>query len=309
MEILINSSKHKISNYSYQLSVAKIEKKIDFAFEYVDPQKTGFATIFSLGEALFILNLFRETFNINFNNDNINNKNNTINTTINNLKNSKLIKNYSSYRDIQQELKVNKKAEIRKSKESLFIEQLWMILNPENDVHIRIDTAKEFLKILFSPLASSIKDMSDILDKFLQACFFLNNNNNNSNSNNNNNNNVKHISPITNKPVQEGYIWSLEKLVKEFLLLKENFLAYQGIGNLKQNTYNEYENKYKNFSFKPEINYHKSMDNNKMRKHFLERGSEFVSQKNENLKKLKDEFQSNVINYLLFLFTIYFNNN
>lgn len=193
---------------------------------------------------------------------------------------SKNTKPFQNYRDIQQELKLSKKCEIRKQAEILFIEQLWMILNPENQPTIRIDNVKEFLKILFSPLSASVKEMADILSKFLHACFFL------SHSGKDNESRII-ISPITDKSVMESELWSLERLVKEFLKLKENLLAYQAIKNLKPQTFNQYEAKNKDFTFKPKITPYKNTTRNKMS--FEERMKKFEENKKEKIhKKLKE---------------------
>jgi hypothetical protein len=286
MEILINSCRHKISNNSYQISINKIEKTIDQSFSFVDNQKTNELNFYQLGEALHILNLFRESFNTS--NYQINNQSNLISSfslSHNSADKKKAPKLYSNYRDIQQELKLSKKSEIRKQSEILFIEQLWMNLNPENQATIRIDTVKEFLKILFSPLSSSIKEMADILQKFLQACFFLT-------SSNKDNNDKVIISPITDKSVHESELWSMEKLVREFLKLKENLLAYQGIKNLKPQTYNQFEAKNKDFTFKPKIVPYKST--NRIKMPFEERMKKFQENKKENVSKREKESQEEV---------------
>jgi hypothetical protein len=83
----------------------------------------------------------------------------------------------------------------------------------------------EFLKILLSPISSNISDISNVLREFLQAAFFLNYNNN-----------FVYISPITEIELSQEEIWPLEKLVKEFLNLKENILAYQHIRKLNKKT-------------------------------------------------------------------------
>jgi len=78
---------------------------------------------------------------------------------------------------------------------------------------------------LFSPVASSIKEISSILRQFLLAAFFLNSNPDDVKS---------YVSPITDKQLSEDDIWPLDRLVKEFLHLKENIVAYQEIGKFSQ---------------------------------------------------------------------------
>ena len=107
-----------------------------------------------------------------------------------------------------------------------------MTLNPDNKDFIKSDILSEILKILFSPVASTVAEISSILKQFLLAAFFLNSNPES----------VKEfVSPITDKVIPEEEIWPLDKLVKEFLNLKENILAYQNIGNLSKNTKEELE--------------------------------------------------------------------
>lgn len=78
---------------------------------------------------------------------------------------------------------------------------------------------------MFSPVASSIKEISSILRQFLLAAFFLNSNPDDVKS---------YVSPITDKQLSEDDIWPLDRLVKEFLHLKENIVAYQEIGKFSQ---------------------------------------------------------------------------
>ena len=78
--------------------------------------------------------------------------------------------------------------------------------------------------------------------EFLQTAFFLNSNVENK---------KKYISPITEKTISEEEIWPLEKLVKEFLSLKQNILAYQTINNVGKRFVNDLEQR--NFTFTPQI--------------------------------------------------------
>jgi len=236
MAILLNASKTKISNNSHRIAIAKIEKIIDEIIK--KNQKNQKISFIDMGRILEDLRIFRQIFCEN--NSNLisnNNKNN------NNNNNSNL-KKYQSYKDIKLELKNVKEREKRKKTEVDFYEQIWLILNPENMECIKSDIFAEILKILFSPVASSIKEISAILRQFLQAAFFLNSNPDKEKN---------YISPITEKIINEEDIWPLEKLVKEFLGLKENLLAYQKIGNLSKNLIEDLDAKKIQNSFKPKI--------------------------------------------------------
>lgn len=48
--------------------------------------------------------------------------------------------------------------------EVVFVEQLWMILNPLNAETIKNDIPREVLKILFSPINKNIGEMSEVLE-------------------------------------------------------------------------------------------------------------------------------------------------
>jgi hypothetical protein len=238
MAILLDASKTKISNNSHRIAIAKIDKLIDEIIQKY--QKNMKISFIDMGRILEDLRIFRQIFNENNSNGNLNEKN--FNENNNNAINN--TKNYQSYKDIKLELKNVKEREKRKKTEVDFYEQIWLTLNPENSECIKSDIFAEILKILFSPVASSIKEISAILRQFLQAAFFLNSNPDKEKN---------YISPITEKIINEEDIWSLEKLVKEFLGLKENILAYQKIGNISKNTKEDLEIKKAQNCFKPKI--------------------------------------------------------
>lgn len=263
MEILINSSKNKISNKSYQIAINKIEKDIDQAVSAVCDIKSNRINFIQLGEIFAILNIFREIFPIDSN------------------KRSK-DKKFQSYREIKMELKSIKHQEKRKKREVDFYEQLWMILNPDNKSEIRADTTREFLKILFSPLSSSIEEISLILSKFLQASFFLN-------SNNENSKNI--ISPITEKSILEENLWPIDKLVREFLNLRENLLAYQRIHNYTSRAIENINKDRKDWTFKPSI---PNIPTKYAEIDFEDRISKFMELRKDKLGKISKEIEEQV---------------
>jgi hypothetical protein len=232
MAILLNASKTKISNNSHRIAINKIEKLIDeIVTKHEKNKKLSFIDI---GLILEDLRIFRQIFSEN------QASKNSLTETENQSK-----KNYQSYKDIKMELKNVKEREKRKKSEVDFYEQIWLTLNPDNKDFIKSDIFAEILKILFSPVASSVAEISNILKQFLLAAFFLNSNPEA----------VKEfVSPITEKRIPEEEIWPLDKLVKEFLALKENILAYQNTGNLSRNTKEELEKiKKEQISFRPKI--------------------------------------------------------
>lgn len=241
MAILLNASKTKISNNSHRIAINKIEKLIDEAVSKHEKNKK--LSFIDIGFVLEDLRIFRQIFsNENTTNNSKQANNNVYNNNENDLNNKK---NYQSYKDIKIELKNVKEREKRKKAEVDFYEQIWLTLNPDNKDFIKSDIFAEILKILFSPVASSIAEISNILKQFLLAAFFLNSNPDE----------VKQfVSAITDKAIAEEEIWPLDKLVKEFLGLKENILAYQHTGNLSKNTKEELEKiKKEQISFKPKI--------------------------------------------------------
>lgn len=203
MGILLNASKTKISNNSHRIAINKVEKLIESAIGKYEKEKKKL-TFIEVGEILTELKLFREIFS---NEEKDCNKHN---------------KKIHTYKDIKSELSGVKDREKRKKAEVDYYEQLWLCLNPDNKEYIKSEILCEFLKILFSPVASSVKEITSVLEQFLKAAFFLNLNQEEEKN---------YISPITEKILSEDDIWPLEKLVHEFLSLKENILAYQNIHN------------------------------------------------------------------------------
>ena len=122
------------------------------------------------------------------------------------------------------ELKNLRDNEKRKKFEVDFYEQFWFKLNLENKEYIKLEVVQEFLKVLFSPSSTTLKEISSVLKRwfcinieFLQAAFFLVNSNIEEKI---------YVSPITQKQIPQEKIWDNEKFTKEFLFLKINILAY-----------------------------------------------------------------------------------
>ncbi len=256
MAIILNSSKTKISNNSHRIAINKIEKLIDSSVEKFQKEKK--LSFINIGEILTDLKIFREIFPDKGDNDSQN--------------------RVQSYRDIKLELKSVREIQKRKKAEVDFYEQLWITLNPENKETIKSDVFSEFLKILFSPVASSVKEISSILKQFLLAAFFLNSNPDEP---------KLFISPITERNLAEEEIWPLEKLVKEFLELKENILAYQHIHNPSKKLQEELSqerskiSKYKSRSNFWEERLQALVDREKLRKQVLE---EMKKENDDNVK-------------------------
>ena len=119
-----------------------------------------------------------------------------------------------------------------------------------------------------------------ILSKFLQASFFLNSNNEQSKI---------LVSPITDKSMNEDDFWPIEKLVKEFINLKENILAYQKIKNFNNRALNNFDSNDKNMTFKPKITKYSRFSQNYFT--FEERAAKFLEAKKEKLERIQKETQ------------------
>jgi len=268
MNILLNAQKVKISNNSHKIAINKIEREIDETIaKYENNNQISFI---DAGKILADLKIFREMFKDDINNNNNAKKNN----------NNKLHKKIQSYKDIQHELLTQKEKEERKQKEINFYEQLWLIINPNNIDFIKTDIFSETLKILFTPVNPNYKEISEILKQFLLTAFFLNSNPND----------VKvYKSPITHQDVKEELIWDTEKLVKEFLLLKENLLAYKNIKHNSKRMEKDIEDNKKNICFKPKIN--NNNDNNNNDNTYFEKRLEFLEQRKNLREKVLNEMR------------------
>ena len=274
MNILLNSQKVKISNNSHKIAINKIEREIDETIAKYE--KNNQISFIDAGKILADLKIFREMFKDELNNNNNEKKNND----------NKQHKKIQSYKDIQHELLTQKEKEERKQKEINFYEQLWLIINPNNIDFIKTDIFSETLKILFTPVNPNYKEISEILKQFLLTAFFLNSNPND----------VKiYKSPITHQIVKEELIWDTEKLVKEFLLLKENLLAYKNIKHNSKRMEKDIEDNKKNICFKPKIN-NNNNDNNDNDNSYFEKRLEFLEQrKNLREKVLNEMRKENII--------------
>ena len=112
-EIILNSTKHKISNKSYQIAIQKLEKNIELAFEevlkqsiFVDKESTishensnQTINFFQVGSVLYYLKIFREAFE--FFDSSIPNRMKTENIKPIKNEKKKLEKNFQNYKDIQ----------------------------------------------------------------------------------------------------------------------------------------------------------------------------------------------------------------
>ena len=227
--IKLNSNKTKITNASYKVAIERDEKIIEKIINkysiYIKKNNTKYINIIGIAFSLRDMKIFRELFKPEKYNLNINNKN------LNQLLNLKRI------------ILSTKKNEIRKIKEINFLQQTWLLLNKEeNKELINKDIFLGLLKIIFSP-EGTIKEIEDLLNKYLEAVLVGMNLFNSKKINidkdikiNFNKNNVVTkdilISPINNKNISYEDLWPLSKYLKTFFELKKNLIAYKATDNM-----------------------------------------------------------------------------
>ena len=263
MDIKLNASRTNMIDESIKKVIKKNEKNIDNSVNYFC-DKDGFIDYFNIAQILTDLNIFIELLKVvNKNSKNSNDKYRIITT----------LKEFKSQINL-----INSKEE-RKEKELIFLEQLWFTFNPNllknnnnnkndknnnnnNNIKIKKEIFSRFLKIIFSPIETSLNELESILNRFIQAAFFNNNNSNelsNSSSNNispSSNSITKSniFSPITEKEISFQDIWTLKTLIKKFFELKKNNLAYTKTKNLKIDGKQYIQDKEKEYTFQPKIN-------------------------------------------------------
>ena len=145
------------------------------------------------------------------------------------------------------------KKEVRKEEEVEFIEQIWLTMNPNNNEFINKEVFEGIIKLLFSYSYNfnTKKEICSYIKEFLNIVFFLEPKMNN---------NGEYYSILRDKIYIKEEIWPLEKIVDNFLKLKDNYIAYQ------TNYYQKEKLKYlinKKNSQENNINTTKNIDKNK----------------------------------------------
>ena len=226
--IKLNSNKTKITNASYKVAIEKDEKNIEKIINRYSilnkKNNTKYINIIGIALSLRDMKIFRELF-----------KENKFNININ--YNKKGLYSLLTLKKII--LSVDKK-ENRKIKEINFLQQTWLLLNKDIDKeYINKDIFFGLLKIIFSP-EGTLKEIEDLLNKYLEAVlvgvniFNTNNNKNSIKINNKNDILTKDIliTPLVNKIIKYESIWPLSKYLKTFFELKKNLIAYKTTDNL-----------------------------------------------------------------------------
>lgn len=255
---------------SQQFSLEKQEKEIEEAFDNVFhfnslPKDTNEISFYHLGEVLYLLNIFKETFN-------------DIGILIN--------ESNKNAKSLRSEIKHKKYLEMRKIKETKFLEQIWISVNPSNNINCRVDIMKNYLGLLFSPNIGQTPGIMRTFQQQIKSMYLEE---------------VEEvISPLTLQPIEDqDEIWSIERITNEFLELKKNILAYKGLKHLKPQSNKIIENAQKEMTFKPNISKY-NFNNNNYTNDFETRIKNYQKQRNENIKKLKEEAESSVSIYFKF---------
>ena len=257
--IKLNATKTKISKSSHYLAIENLEKTI----EKTTNNYSEFGQISFIGiiKVLTELNIFKEILK-----------------DINEQEEEKIFEQIKKkYNKINIKNKTNDLLN-----EIYFVEQLWILLNlnGQNSKYINSDTFTKFLIIIFSPVEATIKEIVNLLKQYLQAALFLDSK---AFTNESQKNSIQESNSIKTK-ISENYIskderWSLQKIVKTFLILKKNRIAYTKIGKINKSTEKDLEKINENMTFHPHLEYNYLKNENWMKK--LK-----VYEDHEKLKKL-----------------------
>ena len=271
-KINLNASKTKMSKNSYLLAIQNLEKNIgNIINQYKEKDQISFIGII---KALTDLNIFKEILkNIKIDCEN---EESTENEILEQIK--------AKYRFIR-----DKKISNNLLQEINFIDQLWILLNTNgrNPKYVNSDTLKIFLQIIFSPVETTVKEIVNLLKIFLQTALFFDSkpfeNSNSKNSNSIEDNCLK--TKITENYISYEERWSLQKIVKSFLMLKKNRIAYIKTGNLNKSAEKDLKKYNENITFQPQLEYNYLETQNWMDK--LDSYEEREKKKKIALEKLK----------------------
>ena len=228
--ISIANSK-KINDKSYSMAIERINKKIDNSIKKYSI--TGKLSIVGMTQCLYELNIITELIKIK---DNI----------------QENINDDLDFVELQSIIESINKKDLKKLKETEFLEQLWYIINPSQTQYINSKIFSEFLKVLFSS-NNNIKNLTNNIEKIFNK-YEINNNNKNNEVNENVNDDEDEIytSPLRDKKYNKNELWSLPKFIKIFLNLKKDLKAY------KDNDYQKGDNNIikerdKDLTFQPDL--------------------------------------------------------
>ena len=278
-----------MNNSSYKILIKFNEKLINKVInKYSKPENN--ISITGMAQCLYELKIFRELLKIDKKDKKeIKNKRNIINND-SYLKELTLIKLRNILKDI--------KEGGRKEEELEFLEQIWFVLNPNQKEYINKDIFEGFLKLLYSysEKLNSKKEIMSCIKDYLNIIHFMEPKNNNENG-------YQYISPIRNIIIDK--IWPIEKIIKIFIKLKKNLIAYESdylkksnLNNTvkdteKENIFKTKNKRNKNEKYNFDKLYKSFMDKKLIKEKTLEKIREI--QEKEKLSKLQKK--PKIINY------------
>ena len=272
--INLNANKRKMNKKSYSLALQNMQTQINNAVKNNENQ--GQIDFLGIAHILTELKIFRELLNPL-------NKNQTDDE----LKNIRIKFKKNEQDD-------NK--DIRLKEEVYFLEQLWVILKGINNKKtISSELFCDFIKLLFSPDGTTIKEASEIIIKYLKTSLFMEEGiilrmDSNSFNQSMELNLGNQLTEITQIYISQQDIWSIPTLVKKFLKLRKNRIAYVSIRNLSRSAEKDRQKSEDNMSFQPKVNNKTNETMLFMKKLPTYEEQELLRKKTlEKLKKLKEQ--------------------
>ena len=225
-------------NIKYNANIKKINRNsYDMVIERINKRINKIINKYSIDFQLSIVNIVQCLYDLKIINEII--KNNSQNSDLNFQKLKIIVNNI-------------KEKDYKKLDELEILEQLWLLINPFKQKNINSKLFFEFLKILFSSNDininnDKIKEMSSNIEIILKNNIYEYEKRDNIDS---------YITPLTDKRYEKKDLWSIPKLIKKFLVLKNNIIAYKNTDyeykkeEINQNLKEEDE---KELTFEPNI--------------------------------------------------------
>ena len=196
-------------NIKYNANIKKINRNsYDMVIERINKRINNIINKYSKDDQLSIVNIVQCLYDLKIINEII--KNNSQNIDLNFKKLKNIVNNI-------------KEKDYKKLDELEILEQLWLIINPFKQKNINSKLFFEFLKILFSSNDininhDKIKEMSSNIEIILKNNIYEYNKREYIDS---------YITPLTDNRYEKKDLWSIPKLIKKFLVLKNNIIAYK----------------------------------------------------------------------------------
>ena len=195
--IKYNANIKKINRNSYDMVIERANKRINNIINKYS--KDNNLSIVSIVQCLYDLKIINEII-----------KNNSQNTELNFQKLKIIVNNI-------------KEKDYKKLNELEILEQLWLMINPFKQKNINSQFFFEFLKILFSYNDininnDKIKEMSSNIKIILKNNIYEYDKREFIDS---------YITPLTDNRYEKQDLWPISKLIKKFLVLKNNIKAYR----------------------------------------------------------------------------------